>query len=201
MKLYQPIIAVALVLATTIGPVFALPRADVGLDNQWKFIRQDVAGAQAVGFNDSAWLTVNLPHTWNNMDGQDGGNDYYRGVGWYRRHLKVNSRYAGKSLFLKFDGAATVADVFVNGKLVGSHKGNFAAFCFDVTPLLRVGQDNVIAVKVNNARDPDIAPLDGDFTVFGGLYRDAHLLVLDKLSISPLDYASPGVYPAEPRDS
>jgi beta-galactosidase len=194
MKLYQPIIAVALVLATTIGPVFALPRADVGLDNQWKFIRQDVAGAEAVGFDDSTWQTVDLPHTWNNMDGQDGGNDYYRGVGWYRRHLKVNSRYAGKSLFLKFDGAATVADVFVNGRPAGAHRGNFGAFCFDVTPLLRVGQDNVIAVKVNNARDPDIAPLDGDFTVFGGLYRDAHLLVLDKLSISPLDYASPGVY-------
>ena len=100
----------------------------------------------------------------------------------------------GKSLFLKFDGAATVAEVFVNGQPAGTHRGNFAAFCFDVTSLLRVGQDNVIAVRVNNAHNPDIPPLDGDFTVFGGLYRDVHLLVLDKLSISPLDDASPGVY-------
>jgi beta-galactosidase len=106
----------------------------------------------------------------------------------------VDALLAGKSLFLKFDGAATVADVFVNGKLVGTHKGNFAAFCFDVTSLVRVDQDNVIAVKVNNAWNANIAPLSGDFTVFGGLYRDVHLLALDKLSVSPLDYASPGVY-------
>ena len=156
MKLRRLIALITLNLATTICSVSASPRVDVGLDEQWKFIRQDVAGAESPGFDDAAWQTVNLPHTWNNMDGQDGGNDYYRGVGWYRRHLKVNSQYAGKSLFLKFDGAATVADVFVNGKPAGTHRGNFGAFCFDVTPLLRVGQDNVIAVKVNNARDPDI---------------------------------------------
>ena len=194
MKLQRFIVLITLNLAATICSVSASPRVDVGLDEQWKFIRQDVAGAETVGFDDSSWQTVNLPHTWNNLDGQDGGNDYYRGVGWYRRHLAVDARQAGKSLFLKFDGAATVADVFVNGKPAGTHKGNFGAFCFDVTSLMHVGQDNVIAVKVNNAWSPDIPPLTGDFTVFGGLYRDAHLLVLDKLSVSPLDYASPGVY-------
>ena len=169
-------------------------RVDIGIDEQWKFIRRDVAGAEAPGFDDAAWQAVNLPHTWNNLDGQDGGDDYYRGVGWYRRPLTVDAQHAGKSLFLKFDGAATVADVFINGKRVGAHAGNFAAFCFDVTSFLHVGKKNVIAVKVNNAKNPEIAPLSGDFTIFGGLYRPAHLLVLDKLSISPLDYASPGVY-------
>jgi beta-galactosidase len=194
MRFWQLIVAVALVLAVAIGSVLASPRADVVLDGQWEFIRQDVSGAEAPGFDDAAWQTVTLPHTWNNMDGQDGGNDYWRGVGWYRRHLTVDKRDGGKSLFLKFDGAATVADVFVNGKLAGTHKGNFGAFCLEVTPLLRVGQDNVIAVKVNNSWSPDIPPLSGDFTVFGGLYRDVHLLVLNKLFISPLDCASPGVY-------
>lgn len=177
----------------------ASPRLDMGLGGEWKFVRQDVAGAAAVDFDDSAWPGVNLPHTWNNLDGQTSGAPYYRGIGWYRRHLLVDAQHAGKSLFLKFDGAATVTEVLVNGSPIGTHKGNFAAFCFDATPFLRVGQDNVIAVKVNNARDNDVLPLSGDFTVFGGLYRDVHLLVLDKLSVTPLDYASPGVYVKQTR--
>jgi beta-galactosidase len=181
-------------IVTGVGSAMAAPRLDINLDEQWRFIRQDVADAATTNLDDSSWTSVNLPHTWNNLDGQTSGAPYYRGIGWYRRHLTVDAQYAGKSLFLKFDGAATIAEVLVNGTLIGTHKGNFAAFCFDVTPFLRVGQDNVIAVKVNNAKDSDVLPLSGDFTVFGGLYRDVHLLVLNKLSITPLDYASPGVY-------
>jgi beta-galactosidase len=87
-----------------------------------------------------------------------------------------------------------VADVYVNGSFVGEHQGGFAAFAFDVTPLLKVGADNVIAVKVNNAVNTNIPPLSADFTFFGGLYRDVHLLVTDPVQISPLDYGSPGVF-------
>lgn len=173
------------------------PRSDVDLDHGWKFLRSDANGAEQPQFDDGAWQTVDLPHTWNAKDGEDGGNNYYRGPGWYRRHLDLSSvapNTAGKSFFLKFDAAATVADVYVNGKAAGTHKGNFAAFCFDITPLLHTTGDNVIAVRVNNAHREDVAPLSGDFTIFGGLYRDAHLLVLNNLSISPLDYASSGVY-------
>ncbi len=188
------LVLIALKVFVGMSAVFAAGRLDIGLDKPWKFIREDLGGAEAVSFDDSAWKTVSLPHTWNNLDGQDGGNNYYRGPAWYRRHFKPDSQLAGKSLFLKFDGAATRAEVFINGALVGTHKGNFAAFCYDVTSLLHVGRDNVIAVRVNNAVSNDIAPLSGDFTIFGGLYRDVHLLALDSLSISPLDYASPGVY-------
>jgi beta-galactosidase len=188
------ILLVIVQLATLTGRSMAAARVDLSLDEQWKFIRQDVADAAATNFDDSSWSPVNLPHTWNNLDGQTSGTPYYRGIGWYRRHLPVDAQYAGKSLFLKFDGAATVTEVLINGNPVGTHKGNFATFCFDVTPFLRVGQDNVIAVKVNNAKDSDILPLSGDFTVFGGLYRSVHLLVLDNLSVTPMDYASPGVY-------
>jgi len=192
---YRQLILLALLQLTTLAArSVAVTRVDVSLDEQWKFTRQDIPDAAATNFDDTAWSPVNLPHTWNNLDGQTSGTPYYRGIGWYRRHLLVDVQYADKSLFLKFDGAATVADVLVNGSRVGTHKGNFAAFCFDATPLLHVGQDNVIAVKVNNAKDSDVLPLSGDFTVFGGLYRDVHLLVLDKLSVTPLDYASPGVY-------
>jgi beta-galactosidase len=169
-------------------------RVDVIVDANWRFIRQNIAGAQATEFDDSLWTNLNLPHTWNNIDGQDGAKNYYRGVGWYRRHTTVDKNFAGRHFFLKFDGAFSVTDVYVNGNFVGEHSGGFAAFVFDVTPYLKVGADNVIAVKVNNAVNVNIPPLSADFTFFGGLYRDVHLLVTDPVQISPLDYGSPGIY-------
>jgi beta-galactosidase len=164
------------------------------VDSGWRFIRQDVAGAQTNGFDDSSWTVLNLPHTWNNLDGQDGGNNYYRGIGWYRLHYAVNTNAAGQRLFLKFDGANIVSDVYVNGNFIGEHQGGFAAFVFDVTPYINFGADNVIAVKVNNAANSNVPPLSADFTFFGGLYRDVHLLTTDPVHVSPLDYGSPGVY-------
>jgi beta-galactosidase len=164
------------------------------LDASWKFNRSDVPGAQDVSFDDSAWGTVTLPHTWNNLDGQDGGNDYYRGIGWYRQHYTVPDAQAGKEWFIRFDGASLVTDLWVNGRYVGEHRGGFAAFVWDVTPYLDVGADNVFAVKVNNARNPDVPPLSGDFTVDGGIYRHVNLIATDPLHVSLTDYASPGVY-------
>ena len=81
--------------------------------------RQDADGSRRISltsFDDSTWQAVQLPHTWNNLDGQDGGNNYYRGAGWYRRKLPIGPELAGKSLFLKFDGASSVADIYVNGQ-------------------------------------------------------------------------------------
>src|SRR5262249_12800760 len=132
--------------------------------------------------------------TWNTVDGQDGGNDYYRGVGWYRRHYTVPDDQAGRELFLKFDGASLVTDLYINGTFVGEHPGGFAAFSWDVTPYLTVGGDSVLAVKVNNAFTPAVPPLAGDFTIGGGIYRHVWLIATDPLHVSLTDYASPGVY-------
>ena len=90
-------------------------RAQIGLDAGWRFAREDVPGAQAPGFPDASWAGVAVPHTWNNLDGQDGGGDYYRGTGWYRKHFTPPPSLAGKQLWLQFDGVNTVADVWVNG--------------------------------------------------------------------------------------
>ncbi len=170
------------------------PRRVVNLNAGWKFIRQDVPGAEQLSFNDSAWQAVHLPHTWNALDGEDGGNDYYRGPAWYRRSLILNDREKDKSLFLRFDAASSDAKVYVNGQFVGEHKGMFSAFCFEITPLIHPDTTNIIAVRVTNEPNPDIPPLSADFTFFGGLYRGVSLLALDPLSISPVDDASPGVY-------
>src|SRR5579859_2306069 len=154
-------------------------RVDRLLDDGWRFVRQDVPGAEAGGFNDSSWSTVSLPHTWNNMDGQEGSTNFYRGTGWYRTRCTVDQTLSDHRFFLKFDGAFLVTDVYVNGNYLGEHRGGFAAFVFDVTPYLKSGADNVIAVKVNNAANTNVPPLSADFTFFGGLYRDVHLIVTD----------------------
>src|SRR5208282_5159236 len=170
-------------------------RTDVVLDSNWRFIQQNVSGAQTNGFDDSTWTNVNLPHTWDISDGQSyPASNYYRGIGWYRTHYTVSNGYAGLHFFLKFDGAFSDANVWINGNYLGEHQGGFAAFVFDVTPYVNVGADNVIAVELNNAFNASLPPLEADFTFWGGLYRDVHLLVTDPVQISPLDYGSPGVF-------
>src|SRR6202000_2886750 len=109
-------------IASVAAPLYVPPathRADVSLDEGWRFIREDVAGATEPGFDDAKWESVNLPHTWNNLDGQDGGTNYYRGPGCYRKHFKVDNTCAGRRLFLKFDGAFSTAEVWVNGNHLG----------------------------------------------------------------------------------
>ena len=158
----------------------------------------DVPAASASAFDDASWSPVTLPHTWNVTDGETLG--YYQGPGWYRRHYAVPSAYTGHSLYLQFDGACKVTDVFVNGTQVGEHRGGNAIFRFDVTSLLHIGADNVIAVKVDNSGFPDVPPIAisgqpwPDFTQFGGLYRDVHLLATASVHVDVLDYASPGVF-------
>jgi beta-galactosidase len=169
-------------------------RVDLLLDKGWRFVRQDIPGAEGRGFDDSSWAAISLPHTWNNLDGQDGSTNFYRGIGWYRTRCVVDQAWFGRHFFLKFDGAFLVTDVYVNGDYLGEHQGGFAAFVFDVTPYLKFGRENVIAVKVNNAANTNIPPLSADFTFFGGLYRDVHLLAMEPVHISPLDYGSAGVY-------
>lgn len=177
----------------------ASPRSEIPFSSNWKFSKGDVQGASRTEFNDSGWETVCLPHTWNNLDGQDGGNDYYRGPAWYRKAFELPERYEARRIFVRFGAAGFVADVFVNGRFVGEHKGGFAAFVFNITGFLNFGGTNVIAVKVDNT-SPDksqefqIPPISADFTMDGGLYRKVNLIVTDPVHISLTDYASPGVF-------
>jgi beta-galactosidase len=179
-------------IAASYNPPAARQRVD--LNAGWRFHKGDVSGAEAIGFNDGAWSSVDVPHTWNAADGADGGNNYYRGVGWYRRHYTVPAAMAGKMFFLQFAGANQVADVWANGIHLGQHSGGYARFRFGATSALKVGQDNVIAVRVTNADNSAIAPLSADYTFDGGIYRNVSLQVVDPLAVRLLDYAGPGIY-------
>ncbi|MGI5241117.1 glycoside hydrolase family 2 TIM barrel-domain containing protein [Dactylosporangium sp. CA-139066] len=178
--------------AATYSPPTLRNRVD--LNTGWKFNKGDAAGAEQPGFNDAAWSSVSTPHTWNAADGADGGGNYYRGTGWYRRHYTVPATYAGKQLYLQFAGANQVADVWVNGTYLGQHAGGYARFRFNATAAFRVGQDNVIAVKVNNADNDNIAPQSADYSFDGGIYRNVSFWAVDPVQIRMLDYAGPGVY-------
>jgi beta-galactosidase len=172
----------------------ATTRTDTLIDTGWKHLRMDSSGASTAAFDDSSWASVTLPHTWNASDGQDGGSNYYRGIGWYRRHYTPPASAAGKRIFLQFDGANIVAVVYVNGTMVGTHRGGCSRFRFDVTATMVPGSDNVIAVMVSNTAVADVAPLNADFTFFGGLYRDVHVLITEPVHVDALDFGSSGLY-------
>ena len=169
-------------------------RRDTPLVDGWRFIKSDVTGAEQESFDDQSWDVISIPHTWNARDGQDGGSDYYRGPGFYRRHFSINTSEAGRQLFIHFNGVNTVADVWVNGVYLGQHRGGFGMFRFEMTSAVRVGGDNVLAVRVSNAPFPDLAPLTADFTFFGGIYRGVHVLTVDPVHVLMSNYASPGIF-------
>jgi hypothetical protein len=176
------------------APATASAREERPLDAGWRFQLGDVADAASPDLDDARWQAVALPHTWNAVDGEAGG-DYHRGPGWYRRDLSLATLEAQSRYVLQFDGAALVADVWINGRPAGHHAGGFAAFRFDITPLLHAGR-NQLAVRVDNSHDADVAPLGGDFTIFGGLYRGVRLIVVPALHFDLMDDGGPGVYVA-----
>jgi beta-galactosidase len=173
-------------------PAQAGTRSTTPLDGPWRFQRADVAGAEAPDFDDTGWSTVSLPHTYNGVDGEAGG-AYYRGPAWYRRLLELPAAARERRRFIEFDGAALVADVWVNGRHAGRHEGGYARFRFDITELLRPGR-NTLAVRVDNAGQQTVAPLGGDFTVFGGLYRRVRLIETAPQHVDLLDHGGPGLY-------
>lgn len=172
---------------------------ELPLAKGWRFVKADVAGAERPGFDDAGWARVAVPHTYNAEDSGIGGAKargepegvYYRGPAWYRLSIDHQPRPETRYL-LHFGGATLKADVWLNGEKVGSHAGGYAAFRFDVTDRLKPGE-NLLAVRVDNARDTRIAPLNGDFNIFGGLYREVKLIATPALHLDRLDHAGPGV--------
>jgi beta-galactosidase len=162
------------------------------LDSGWHFQQGDPAGAQKPDFNDADWQPISIPHCWGWEQAQR-GEKYRRGPGWYRRELNIGKPQAGKRYFLRFEAAGSVSDVYLNGQFLGEHRGAFGAFCFEITTNLYASGTNLLAVRVNNAPEPGIAPLSGDFPVYGGLYRPAHLIVTGSENFTLTDHASSGV--------
>ena len=117
-----------------------------------------------------------LPHTWNNTDGQDGGNDYWRGTAVYLKEFAAPALEKGERCFLECKGAAMTADVTVNGRKACRHEGGYAAFRTDITDLLT--EKNELQIEVDNSKNERVYPQMADFTIYGGLYRDVNLIIV-----------------------
>ena len=170
----------------------ASPREDIRLDSGWRFEQADPKGAEQIRFSDINWTMVSLPHNWGWEQAQR-GEKYLRAPGWYRRALDIGAPKSGRRYFLRFEAASSVADVYLNGKLLGEHRGGFGAFCFEITKQLSATGTNLLAVRVDNTAQPDIAPISGDFPMYGGLYRPVHLIETDETGFTLTDHGSPGV--------
>ena len=123
-----------------------------------------------------ALANVALPHTWNALDGQDGGADYWRGIGTYEIDLPNPTK--GMKQYIEIRGANHVATVYCNGRELGTHKGGFSTFRYDLTPAMK-SENNVLTVAVSNAVS-DIYPQNADFTFYGGLYRDVNFIEVNE---------------------
>ena len=162
-------------------------RQIIDINKEWTFYPAYDNGGKI-----PASTIVNIPHTWNAKDVLEAKN-YLRQAMWYEKVLNLNSLPDNSRSFLYFEGANSVATVYVNGHMAGEHKGGYTAFCFEITDLV-VSGENTVEVLVSNAYRTDVTPLIGDFNVFGGIHRPVRLLITNENCISPLDYASSGIY-------
>ncbi len=157
----------------------------------WKYLEADpgIAGlASAEG-----WTAVAIPHTWNRVDILDPEPGYRRAASWYRRTFDVPSVPSGRRVLLEFEGANITTDVFVNGERAGGHVGGYVGFRVDLTPHLRAGT-NEIAVRVDNAYNPDVIPSQkSDFCIVGGITRDLWLLTVSDIYLAGAEVLTPSV--------
>ncbi|MBR4982468.1 MAG: hypothetical protein IKY94_07905, partial [Lachnospiraceae bacterium] len=136
------------------------------------------------------FASVALPHTWNALDGQDGGNDYWRGIGTYT--IELPNPTEGKKQYIEFQGANHVATVYCNGKELGTHKGGFSTFRYDLTRSMKP-EGNVLTVVVTNGVS-DVYPQSADFTFYGGLYRDVNFIEVNEAHFDLLKEGTDAVF-------
>jgi len=173
------------------------PRARINFNLNWKFLREDAAGAEAPGFDDSHWTVVSTPHTFNDVDSfrqiiSHGGGDRgtYKGIAWYRKHFKLPTEFSGRSIFLEFEGMRQAGDIYLNGKAIGLYENGITAYGLDISAAAHFGaEENVLAVKVDNrttyqerATGTAFRWNANDFNPdFGGINQHVWLHVTDKI--------------------
>ena len=166
----------------------------LNINSAWKFIRQDEPNAMEKTYNDENWEAVNVPHTWNAIDGANGF-DFYKGACWYRKEFTIDTVAQGNKVFIEFNGSNSITDVYVNGQHMGQHRGGYSIFRFDITDVVEFGAaKNTLAVKVDNTVVDDVYPQVADFTFYGGIYRDVNLVIANPVHFDLMDYGSKGIY-------
>ncbi len=188
-----------IVMAISCLPILCYGQREIKtINDSWKFKKGGKLHAFDKVYNDQKWQTISVPHTWN-TDAYT-SKEYYKGIGWYRRTLSIPQTWKNKQIFLKLDAASKAARVYVNGVFVGEHLGGYTAFIMDITQYCSFSSENSIAIEVDNSRT-DIPPISGDFTFFGGIYRDTWIMAVSKQHFDLSNGGSEGVFLQTPQVS
>lgn len=160
----------------------------INLNKTWQFT---LAKIELNKIKVTSWKHLDLPHTWNNIDGQDGGNDYFRGVGTYVKYFDYKKNK--ERLYLEFEGVNSVSNVYFNQQFLGCHQGGYSTFRFDITDLVQEN-NNELVVYADNTHNEDVYPLAADFTFYGGIYRNVYLVETNQIHFDLMHHGAPGVY-------
>ena len=156
-------------------------RRYININQNWRF---QLPGREAEN--------IHIPHTWNNLDGQDGGNDYLRTAAIYEKTFPKPFFEAGEeTVFLDFAGVNSQAEVTLNGHLLCCHEGGYSTFRVELTPYLL--EENHLSVRVENDKNNRVYPQKADFTFYGGIYRDVNLIIVNKHHFDLSYYGGPGI--------
>ena len=137
------------------------------------------------------WNWVNIPHTWNNIDGQDGGNDLYRGTAFYAKELEKMDLPKADRYFLEIQGANSSAILYINGKKLANHDGGYSTWRVDITDALE--DKNLFVFEVDNSQNDRVYPQNADFTFYGGIYRDLNIIAVNESHFDLEYYGTPGI--------
>ncbi len=163
-------------------------RTITNINHKWSFTKQQVEVPAEI---DPKWDYVNLPHTWNALDGQDGGNDYFRGTATYAKVLDREDLPAAERYFIEINGANSSADLYVNGKHLAHHDGGYSTWRQDITG--EIGNKTMLVIKVDNAPNDRVYPQVADFTFYGGLYRNVNIIGVAASHFDLEHHGGPGI--------
>ncbi len=187
-KIFFPLIAfiASLLLACGCSVTSNDSRNTINFDRDWKFNLGDVTNAQDPAFNDSGWRTLDLPHDWS-IEGKfskdnpagPGGGALPGGIGWYRKTFAIQDDLGKRQVYIDFDGIYRNSEVWINGHSLGMRPYGYSSFEYDLTPYLKPnGQDNIVAVRVDNSKQPNSRWYSGS-----GIYRNVWLVTTDKVHV------------------
>lgn len=165
-------------------------RTVMELNKNWYFQKENVGLPQELPCD---WAKVDLPHTWNAVDGQDGRGEYYRGACWYAKSFETPECMDGYRVYVEVLAAALSGRVYVNGQEVAYHEGGFSTFRADVTEALHAQGENLLVIEVDNGEKSHIYPQVADFTFYGGLYRGVNLILVPEVHFDLDFYGAPGL--------
>ncbi len=157
------------------------------INSNWLFSKKAKAVPQALPAD---WEALNLPFTWNGKDGQDGGNDYYRGTCYFAKEIKVDELPEGAVKYLQFDGVNSSCEVFWNGKSITKHDGGYSTFRVQIKD---IKDTNLLVVAVDNSANDRVYPQNADFTFYGGIYRDVSVIGVPENHFDLDYYGSPAI--------